>query len=105
MVRINRLLGAALLVCALRLSAQSQPDLSAILDRLDRLERENRALNERVQTLQSRLDPLGDTKTAPPSATETVPGAGTTADAAPPPTLEQTVEIQGKRIDEQAQTK
>ncbi|HLK69800.1 MAG TPA: hypothetical protein VKU19_40500 [Bryobacteraceae bacterium] len=108
MVRINRLLGPALLCCALRLGAQSQPELSTILERLDRLERENRVLTDRVQTLQARLDAIGTAKPAPAenaASAETVPGADGASNVITPATLEQQVEIQGKRIDEQAQTK
>jgi len=97
MVRIIRLFGPALLLWPLYLGAQSQPELAAILERLDRLERDNRALTEEVRTLRSRLDGNGDSRTAAPIDAETV-------EPRPVP-LEQQVEIQGKRVAEQAQSK
>lgn len=63
--------------------AQSAPDLAKILERLDRLEQENRALTEQVRALQAQL--------------------GTPAPA--PPTVEERLDIQQQRIEEQAQTK
>ena len=117
MVRINRLFAPALLLWPLWLSAQTQPDLAAILDRLDRLERENRALTAEVRSLRARLDSTGDAKPAPAVDAEAVPDADgqTPAPAsanrrrvATPgsrPPSKQKLDIQGKRIDEQAQTK
>lgn len=112
MVRINRLFGPAALLWPLWLGAQTplgsqtQPELARILERLDKLERDNRALSEEVRTLRARLDATGDTKTETSVDGETVPGAGTaTAAAGAPATIEERLDIQGKRIDEQAQTK
>jgi hypothetical protein len=65
------------------LCAQTAPDLAKILERLDRLEQENRALSEQVRALQAQL--------------------GTTAP--PPPTVDERLDIQQQRIEEQAQTK
>jgi hypothetical protein len=106
MVRFNRLFGLAGLLWPLWLGAQTQPDLARILERLDRLERDNRALSEEVRSLRARLDSTGESKTGPAPDGETVPGAGT-ANAATgvPATVEEKLDIQGKRIDEQAQTK
>jgi hypothetical protein len=70
--------------------AQNPPDNAAILERLDRLERENRAMAEEIRSLRAEL-------TAAHAAPE-VP-------AAAPETLEEKVDIQGRRIEEQAQTK
>jgi hypothetical protein len=67
--------------------------MSAILGRLDRLERENRAMADELHALRQEL-----------SAAH----AGQAAPAAPIPpseTIEEKVEIQGQRIEEQAQTK
>jgi hypothetical protein len=72
----------ALCLAPFSLCAQTAPDLARILERLDRLEQENRALSEQVRALQAQL--------------------GT---AAPPPTVEQRLDIQQQRIEEQAQTK
>lgn len=106
MVRINRLFGPAALLWPLWLGAQARPELAQILERLDKLERDNRALSEEVRSLRARLDSTGDSKTEPPANGETVPGAGTSSAAAgTPATVEEKLDIQGKRIDEQAQTK
>src|ERR1017187_6372973 len=74
---------AALCLAPMSLCAQTAPDLAKILERLDRLEAENRALTEQVRALQAQL--------------------GTAAP--PPPTTEERVDIQERRIEEQAQTK
>jgi hypothetical protein len=111
MVRINRLFGPAALLWPLWLGAQTQlttqaQDLAHILERLDKLERVNRALSEEVRSLRARLDSTGDSKAEPGADGETVPGAGTANTAAgAPATVEEKLDIQGKRIDEQAQTK
>jgi hypothetical protein len=112
MVRLSRLFAPAALLWPLWLGAQTQPgvqtgaDLTRILERLDKLERDNRALSEEVRSLRARLGPPGDSQTAPLAEVETVPGAGTAiAAASSPVTVEQKLDIQGKRIDEQAQTK
>ena len=63
--------------------AQTAPDVAKILERLDRLEQENRSLAEQVRALQAQL--------------------GTSTE--PPPTVDQRIEIQQQRIEEQAQTK
>jgi len=87
----RRLILAILFVLAPPLvRAQNPPDNAAILERLDRLERENRAMAEEIRSLRAEL-------TAAHAAPE-VP-------AAAPETLEEKVDIQGRRIEEQAQTK
>src|ERR1035437_6441178 len=73
----------ALCLAPAPLCAQSAPDLARILERLDRLEQENRALSEQIRALQAQL--------------------GTAAP--PPPTVEERLDIQQQRIEEQAQTK
>ena len=70
--------------------APAPPDVAAILARLDRLEKENRAMAEEIQTLRAQL-----------TAAQTPPAT----DAPPEPTLPEKVDIQGQRIEEQAQTK
>ena len=75
-------LGLAVLFAPLCLCAQSQQDLAKILERLDRLEQENRELSQQVRDLRAQL--------------------GTTAAATP--TVEEKLEIQDQRIAEQAQT-
>jgi hypothetical protein len=72
------------LVCApAKLGAQAPADLNQILARLERLERENRELTEQVRALQAQV------------------GVSTP----PPPSIDERLEIQGHRIEEQAQTK
>src|ERR1017187_2881793 len=69
------------------LSAQTPPDMSAIAERLDRLERANRAMAEEIQALRVEL-----------AAAHAEPAAPVTA-------LAEKVVVQGQRIEEQAQTK
>jgi hypothetical protein len=71
----------------LLLSGQSPSEIGRILERLDRLERENRALSEQVRTLTERL------------------GATNAPAAAPALTPEERLEIVEHRVEEQAQTK
>jgi len=106
MVRINRFFVPAALLWPLWLGAQTQPEFAQILERLDRLERDNRALTEEVRSLRARLGPSTDSKTAAPAEAETVPEPSPVdVAAASPATIEQQLDIQTKRIDEQAQTK
>jgi len=65
------------------LCAQTAPDLAKILERLDRLEQENRMLSEQVRALQAQLG----------------------SPAPPPPTVEERLDVHESRIEEQAQTK
>src|SRR5437764_15261525 len=86
MVGRTRLLGhvcLALCLAPANLWAQATQDLTKILERLDRLEQENRALTEQVRALQAQL--------------------GTPAP--PPPTVDERLDIQQQRLEEQAQTK
>ncbi|MBZ5623987.1 MAG: hypothetical protein LAQ69_35605 [Acidobacteriia bacterium] len=106
MVRLNRLFGPAVLLWPLLAGAQTQPELAAILERLDRLEQENRALSEEVRALRVRLDSPGGSRTTPAAEAETVPGAGTAnPTAGSTATVEDRLAIQGQRIAELAQTK
>jgi hypothetical protein len=73
----------ALCLAPVTLCAQTPPDLAKILERLDRLEQENRALSEQVRALQAQLG-----TPAPPLAT-----------------VEERLDIQQQRIEEHAQTK
>jgi len=82
--------GAAAILLVLSpfiLPAQTPPDTAAMVERLDRLERENRAMAEEIQALRAEL-------TAKPG--------GQSASAE---TLDEKVDTQGQRIEEQAQTK
>jgi hypothetical protein len=94
-MRPLRSLAALVLACPFLAAAQT-PDLAAILQRLDRLERENRALSEQVRALEARLN--GAPAPSPPAA----------AGAEPQPVnvpLDQRVEIVERRISDLAQTK
>ncbi len=88
-------LGGALCLFSALLCAQSQPspELKNILDRLDRLEQENRSLSEQVMELRSELAAARG---------EAVPAA---APAAAQPSTEERLEVQQRQIEEQAQTK
>ena len=78
-----RVLCLALCLVPAGARAQTGPDLAKILERLDRLEQENRALSEQVRALQAQLG------ISPP----------------PPPNVEERLEIEERRTQEQAQTK
>jgi hypothetical protein len=82
------------LIAAPMLHAQAQPELSRILARLDRLEQENRALSEEVRALKLRLDGADRTVSTPAP----VPDGQTT-------TVEQRLNIQERRVEEQAESK
>jgi hypothetical protein len=83
-----RAAGAAILLSLVPLSpAQTAPDTSQILERLDRLERKNAELTEEVRQLKAQLNAIQAAAPAPAASTE---------DA---------LAIQQARIDEQAQSK
>jgi len=67
--------GLALWLAPVAVCAQTAPDLAKILERLDRLEQENRALSEQVRALQAQL--------------------GTSSP--PPPTVDERIDIQQQR--------
>src|SRR5689334_19931108 len=101
MVRLNNAVrGGILLFSASIGGAQSSADMAKILERLDRLERENQALAAEVNHLRARLD-----GTAEPSDSQPA-GSPDTAEIRPAPaTIEQRVAIQEERTSELAQTK
>jgi len=76
------------------LLAQDATDSRAIVDRLDRLERQNQALTEEVRQLREQLKALQATATPPPAAP-----------LAAPSNTEDALAIQQARIDEQEQSK
>jgi hypothetical protein len=88
MVRLNSLFCLGLLWPAL-LGAQQTPEISQILERLDKLEKENHALAEQVQQLKSEL-------------AASRPDVSTNAAS---PGVDERLAIQDSRIEEQAQTK
>ncbi len=89
-------LAAALLWCAVgNARAQDTPEMRQILERLDRLEKDNQALTEEIHALRQELAAADK----PPSAA----GPETAATAAP--TAQENAAVQQNRIDELAQTK
>src|SRR5260370_19401563 len=81
-----------LLLVPLLLPAQEKSEFQQIIDRLDRLEQENRSLTDEVRALRAELAAHPNLP-APPDATT------------PSPPLEERVTIQERRADELAQTK
>ncbi len=102
MGRSNTLLWLAPLLFPLFLGAQAAPELTDILHRLDRLERENRALSEEVRALRADLAAAQ----LPKAASDPVSAQAAPSNApAPVATVDERLDIQQQRIDEQAQTK
>jgi hypothetical protein len=111
MVRLNNLICIGLLWPAW-LGAQQTPEISQILQRLDKLELENRALAEQVQQLKSALAasrPDASRSAASESAASgnaaSANVASADANATPSPTVDERLAIQESRVEEQAQTK
>jgi hypothetical protein len=73
------------------------PDLNAVMERLDRLERENRALTQKVAALQARLD-----GTTQPTTTDS---DGKPAEPTAQAPLDQRVDVIERHIDDLSQTK
>src|SRR5258708_18760156 len=90
MARSISLLSLAAVSWPLLLTAQTNPDLARILERLDRLEQENRALSGEVKALRAELSASRE---------------GQPAAEGPKATVEERLDIQQARIDELAQTK
>src|SRR5581483_7761503 len=80
---------------------QSAPDLGAIAAKLERLERDYRAMGDEITSLRAALALATGAKTVPGEAGT----AATATETETQPTLEEKVEVQGQRIEEQAQTK
>ncbi|HTS66609.1 MAG TPA: hypothetical protein VMH28_31515 [Candidatus Acidoferrales bacterium] len=76
------------------LTGQTSPDLGRILERLDRLEQQNRTLLSEVKALREEV-----------AASRGVPADGAGAAEPPQATIAERVEIQQARIEELAQTK
>src|ERR1017187_5103304 len=96
--------GAIAGLCALSIGpawTQASPELRQILERLDRLESQNRALTAEVQALREELAARGGQPGPAPGAQ---PGQEPAVDAAAP-ALEERLEIQETRTAEQAETK
>ena len=77
------------------LSAQQKSDLQQVLDRLDRIEQENKDLAEQVRALRAELA----------ASRAPAPTPAPTEASAPAPPLEEKVAVDEARIAEQAQTK
>src|SRR5579872_1015726 len=91
------------------LAAQEKSDLQQILDRLDRLEQENRNLTAEVRSLRSELAASHATAAGAPQPelpnaqpAQTPPAQAPTASTPP---LEERVAVTEQRVNEQAQTK
>ena len=84
------------------LAAQSSPELAAILGRLDRLERENRDLAQQVRELKAQL--AGSRVETDRSAAAADP-PGDAPPAPQQPSTEERLDVQDRRLDEQAQSK
>ena len=99
MGRLNNLFCLGLLWPAW-LGAQQTPEINQILQRLDKLEQENRALAEQVQQLKSEL-----AAARPDVSGNAAPTSAATANATASPTVDERLAIQESRVEEQAQTK
>jgi len=94
-----------LLLVPVFLPAQSKTDLEQILERMDRLEEENRNLAAEVRALR---EELAAPRPAPAAASVPAekPAAENASGAPPAPApLEERVDVQERRVDELAQTK
>ena len=87
-----------LAACAGSLSAQQPPDLKAVVDRLDRLEAQNRELMTEIRALRQQL---AASQTAP--APDTAPQ--TAESEAPPQPLRERVDVNERRIADLDQSK
>jgi hypothetical protein len=109
MVRLNSLFCLGLLWPAW-LGAQQPPEINRILERLDKLEQENRALAEQVQQLKSELAASrpavsGNAASANAAANASAANTASAEPAAASPTVDERLAIQESRVEEQAQTK
>jgi hypothetical protein len=104
MPRLSRLCGLALAAWPFLAGAQTS-DMTLVMERLDRLERENRALAEEVAALRARLDGAAHTNGATNSAA--APADSRPADPTEPAAvpLDQRVEVLERRTDDLSQTK
>jgi hypothetical protein len=84
------------------LLAQQKSDLQQVLDRLDRIEQENKDLAEQVRALRAELAASRNSPAEPASST---PASTANAGAPAAPPLEEKIAVDESRIAEQAQTK
>jgi len=94
-----RNIGFLVLFLPALLPAQQKSDLQQVLDRLDRIEQENKDLAEQVRALRAELAASRAPTPAP------TPAPAPTEASAPAPPLEEKVAVDEARIAEQAQTK
>lgn len=87
------------------LGAQTQSDISGVVSRLDRLEREYRAMGDEIQSLRAELAAAGVAKPASTAETQAAEAQSGNPATSPSVPVDEKVEIQGQRIEEQAQTK
>ena len=100
MLRTPKLLPILLIGWPFYAHAQSSPELRQILERLDRLERENHALADEVHALRAELAASRPAPAQPPAES-----AASTPAAAPAADIPERLEIVERRVEEQAQTK
>jgi hypothetical protein len=96
-----RSLICAAFFCSKILLAQQKSDMQQILDRLERIEQENRNLADEVRALREELA-TSRTGVAPPATASSTPAA---AQPSPPAPLAERVDVNEQRISEQAQSK
>src|SRR5262249_38526165 len=101
MLRPIRFFLPAGLLFPLLLNAQNPSEITAILERLDRLERQNQQLMEEVRSLRAQLQPSG--AASQPAAQGLATAASDASEQAPP--LDQRADVLEHRVDEQAQSK
>jgi hypothetical protein len=98
------------LICAVffsstLLTAQQKSDMQQILDRLERIEQENRNLAGEVRALREELA-ASHSGVAPPAPAAVTPSAASAvAQPSPPAPLAERVDVNEQRISEQAQSK
>jgi hypothetical protein len=103
--RINRLAWLLLLGVPRFAGAQTPLDPAAVLDRLDKLERQNAALTEKVKSLESEVATLRGGQGAAPGTPPTAEAGAGTPETPHVPTPEERLDVVQQRVEEQAQTK
>jgi hypothetical protein len=94
---------AAVTLASAQTAAESPPALDQILSRLDRLERQNRELVEQVRALRNELALSQDHSST--ASNVTVAGGPTSSDGAQTASVNERLDVQEHRLEEQAQTK